>query len=191
MTYVETVPEDEASAEVAALYEGERERFGYLPNLVLPFSLHPTVYRAWLDLNGALKARDLRRYELATFAAAHAIRSTYCSLAHGKILAQQFLGTDGVLALPQGLDETETAVMAFAAKVATDATAITEADVERLRELGLDDAEIVEVVLVAASRCFLSKTLDALGVEPDPLFGELDPELRGTLTVGRPFSAVR
>ena len=34
---------------------------------------------------------DTRRYELATLAAARELRSSYCSLAHGKILAERFL----------------------------------------------------------------------------------------------------
>ena len=58
------------------------------------------------------------------------------------------------------------AVMDLAEKVADDATSVTEADVQRLRGLGLCDAEIFDVVLAAAARCFYSKTLDALGVLP-------------------------
>ena len=39
------------------------------------------------ELNTAIKSRmDLRRYELATVAAAQRLRSSYCSLAHGKVL---------------------------------------------------------------------------------------------------------
>jgi alkylhydroperoxidase family enzyme len=45
----------------------------------------------WQQLNGAIKAgMDLRRYELATLAAARRLRSSYCCLAHGKILAERF-----------------------------------------------------------------------------------------------------
>jgi alkylhydroperoxidase family enzyme len=87
-----------------------------------------------------------------------------------------------------GLDKVDVAVMDIAEKVAGDATSVTEADVQRLRDLGLSDAEIFDVVLAAAARCFYSKTLDALGVQADPAFAELDPELRDVLTVGRPIA---
>jgi hypothetical protein len=40
----------------------------------------------------------------------------------------------------------------------------------------------------AAARCFLSKLLDALGVQADSVFNDLDPTLRETLTVGRPVA---
>jgi hypothetical protein len=37
----------------------------------------------------------------------------------------------------------------------------------RLRDLGLSETEIMDVVLAVAARCFFSKTLDALGVRAD------------------------
>jgi len=37
----------------------------------------------------------------------------------------------------------------------------------------------------AAARCFFSKLLDALGVQADSTFNDLDPTLREALTVGR------
>ena len=45
-----------------------------------------------------------------------------------------------------------------------------------------------KVAAAAAARCFFSKTLDALGAQADPVFAELDPELRDALTVGRPIA---
>jgi uncharacterized peroxidase-related enzyme len=189
VTFVETVPESEATGEVAALYEESREQNGYLQNFVQAFSLRPEVLRAWQQLNGAIKARDVRRYELATLAAARRLRSSYCALAHGKVLAEQFLDAESVAALPAGLDEADRAVMELAGKVVDDATSVTEADIERLRTLGLTDGEIVDVVLAAAARCFFSKTLDALGAEPDAAYAGLDAALRESLVVGRPIAA--
>ena len=44
------------------------------------------VLEAWRGLNSAVKASmDPRRYEIATVAAALRLRSSYCSLAHGKV----------------------------------------------------------------------------------------------------------
>jgi alkylhydroperoxidase family enzyme len=79
-----------------------------------------------------------------------------------------------------GLDDVDVAVMDFAEQVAADATAITRADVERLRAFGLTDGEIVDVAAAAAARAFFSKMLDALGAEPD--VDGLAPELRDALT---------
>jgi alkylhydroperoxidase family enzyme len=161
---------------------------GDAPNLERAFALRPDVFRAWQELNGAIKATaDLRRYELATLAAARRLRSSYCCLAHGKVLAEQFYDFETVPRLPDGLDDADRAIMAFAEQVVDDATSVTQADVDVLRAHGLDDAEICDVVLAAAARCFFSKTLDALGAQPDASYRQLDPGFVARSTVGRPI----
>ena len=156
------------------------------------FAERPEVYAAWGQLNGAIKAgMDLRRYELATLAAARRLRSSYCSLAHGNVLQEQFGEPVLAIALDRrtaGLDEVDVAVMDLAERVVDDATAISDADLQPLRDLGLGEAEIMDVVLAASARCFFSKTLDALGVRPDASYRELDPALRDALVVGRPIA---
>lgn len=195
MTFVDTVAEDRATGAVAEAYATDAETFGYLPNFTRAFSLRPAVYAAWRQLNGAIKSSmDLRRYELATVAAARRLRSSYCTLAHGSVLIDKFLDADSVAALvadhrTAGLSAMDVAVMDLAEKVADDATSVEEADIDRLRSEGLSDAEIVDVVLAAAARCFFSKTLDALGVEPDAKYAGLDPAVRDVLTVGRPIAS--
>jgi alkylhydroperoxidase family enzyme len=157
-------------------------------NMECAFELRPEVYAAWRQLVTAVKeTSDERRYELATLAAARRLRSSYCCLAHGKVLAEKFYDFESVPSLPDGLAPADRAIMAFAEKVVVDATAITEADVDELRGYGLSDGEIFDVVLAATIRCFFSKTLDALGVQPDAEFVELDPAFREPLTVGRPI----
>ncbi len=191
MAFIETVPEDHAGGETAEMYAADQEAFGFLPNFTRGFSLRPAVYAAWRQLNGAIKREmDPQRYELATFAAARRLHSSYCTLAHGSILMEEFLDDDSLAAVSAdhrsaGLDATDVAVMDLAEKVVEDATAVEQADIGRLRSLGLSDAEILDVVLAAAARCFFSKTLDALGVQPDARYGDLDPRLRDMLTVGR------
>jgi alkylhydroperoxidase family enzyme len=88
-----------------------------------------------------------------------------------------------------GLDEVDVAVMDFAERVVDDAASIGEPDLQRLRDLGLSDTDIMDVALAAAARCFFSKTLDAIGVLPDAKYQELEPELREALVVGRPIAA--
>jgi alkylhydroperoxidase family enzyme len=159
-------------------------------NLERAFALRPEVYAAWRQLVTAVKATsDERRYELATLAAARRLRSSYCALAHGEVLAEKFYDFDSVPRLPEGLEDADRAIMAFAERVVADATAITRADIDELRGHGLGDEEIFDVVLAATIRCFFSKTLDALGVQPDAEFARLDPAFREPLTVGRPIES--
>ena len=109
------------------------------------------------------------------------------------MLADAFLSEAEVEALArarpvESLDDVDRAVLDLADAVAHDATAVRREDVDRLRGLGLSDAEILDVVLAAAVRCFYSKTLDALGVEPDAAYHDLPGPLREALTVGRPIA---
>ena len=156
------------------------------------FEQRPEVYAAWVQLNSAIKAgMDLRRYELATLAAARRLRSSYCCLAHGSVLAERFgepvaqIATDHRNA---GLDEVDVAVMDLAERVADDASSVTEAELQLLRDLGLSQHDVMDVVLAAAARCFFSKTLDAMCVQPDASYSALDPAMREALVVGRPIA---
>jgi uncharacterized peroxidase-related enzyme len=156
------------------------------------FAERPEVMAAWVQLSGAIKAgMDLRRYELATLAAARRLRSSYCCLAHGTVLRERFGEPVLEIALDHrtaGLDETDVAVMDLAELVVGDAASIGDADLQRLRELGLSETEIMDVILAAAARCFFSKVLDGLGVRPDASYSDLEPELREALVVGRPIA---
>ena len=156
------------------------------------FEERPDVLAAWVQLNTAIKANmDLRRYELATLAAARKLRSSYCSLMHGRVLLEEFAEPVREIALDRrtaGLDDVDVAVMDLAEKVVVDATSIDDRDLQPLRDAGLSEAEIADVVLAAAARCFFAKTLDALGVLPDAILAGLDAEVREVLVVGRPIA---
>jgi uncharacterized peroxidase-related enzyme len=194
MAFIDTIPPEAADGDVAAMYETDRAGWGFLPNFTRAYSHRPGVYAAWRVLNGSIKANmDERRYEIATLAAARRLRSSYCSLAHGRVLARLIPASvveDIALGRPsEELDAVDMAVIDLADKVATDATSVTQGDIERLRGLGLTDAEILDVVLAAAARCFFSKVLDAVGCDPDAAFNDLiEPGLREALTVGRPIA---
>ncbi|MPZ95927.1 MAG: peroxidase [Propionibacteriales bacterium] len=185
MSYLASTTEAPPSDDAAAMYERDLARLGYVANYTKAFAHRPDVMRAWEGLNGSIKAgMDLRRYELATLAAAERLRSIYCSLAHGKVLAEldspkvvRDLVVDRAAADVSPLD---VAIMDLAEKVAGGAADITADDLRDVRTLGLTDAEILDVILAAAARCFFSTVLSAVGAEPDA-FAELDADLREAL----------
>jgi uncharacterized peroxidase-related enzyme len=193
--FVEVPEESAVGGEAADWYERQRKAWGYLPNYAAAFATRPDVAEAWNTLNDAIRSHmDRRRYELVTIAAARAYRSTYCTAAHSKFL-RDVCGDEStmraVAAAPSGadLDAADRALVGFATHVADDASSITAADVQELRDHGLSDEEIVDVVLAASARAFFTKTLDALGVQADVQLGDtFDPAVREQLTVGRPIA---
>jgi uncharacterized peroxidase-related enzyme len=195
MSFTTQIEDSDATGATAEMYASERERVGYVPRYAQAFGARPAVYSAWRQLIVEVaSSMPTRRFELVTLAAARELRSTYCSVAHGAILAEKFLSDDDVTQLAQGgvpdaLDEGERAVVAFAAKAAHSAADITEHDVEDLRSHGLDDAEILDVVLATAARCFFSTVLEATGTQADAVYSSrLEPVMRDALTVGRPIA---
>jgi uncharacterized peroxidase-related enzyme len=195
MTFIRTIPPADAEGSVREMYDQAYARFGYVPNWVQALSLRPEIRDSWGTLVTAVQSRlSVRTYELATLAAARALRSSYCSLAHGSLLADRVFDAAAVTAIMTGSDQAplepaERAMMAFVEKVVVNAERITTADVDVLRSHGYGDEAILDLAAAAAARCFFSKLLDALGVQADPIFNDLDPALRQALTVGRPVAA--
>ncbi len=197
--FIQSTTTEQDEPRLAAVYGAATAQFGFLPNWAVALAGRPAVLAAWQQLNVTIRdGMDRRRYELATIAAAQALRSTYCAIAHTWVLSQKL---DLVAAdeLPQmltdrahaaGLSDVERAVMDFAEQVARDAAAVTEADVQRLRDLGLSDDDVLDVALAAGARCFFAAVLDAVGAQADHELGDaLGPELTRLLTVGRPVEA--
>jgi uncharacterized peroxidase-related enzyme len=193
MTFITTIPEEQAMADVKTMYANNVANMGYLPEYVKVYSHRPQVMEAWGNLLGAIRgSMDTRRYELVTLAAARALRSSYCMLAHGSILARDFYTSDQLTRIAQDYETTdltpaEAAMMAFAEQIVHDATAMTQQDIDVLRGHGFSDPEIFDITATATARCFFSKILDALGAEPDPHYLTLDEPVRQALTVGRPI----
>jgi uncharacterized peroxidase-related enzyme len=195
MAFIETLPAAVIDDDVRAMYERQAAHYGYVPNYAKVFCYRPEIMRLWAQLQGGIKRHmDKRRFELVTFAAAHALRSTLCSLAHGKALTA-FFSMQDVQAMargeaPQSLSAAEASMMTFARKVARDATSVTAGDVEGLKRDGFTDAEIFDITAAAAARAFWTKVIESLGVEADAPALAMDSEFRKALTVGRPVAPV-
>jgi uncharacterized peroxidase-related enzyme len=194
MAFIRTTPPSDADGTVRDMYDQVQNRFGFVPNWAKAFSLRPGILDGWTALLKSIQSNlPVRSYELATLAAARALRSSYCSLAHGNVLATKVFDAPAVTAIMKNepaspLEARERVMMAFAEKVALNADRITAAEVEDLRSHGYRDEEIFDLAAAAAARCFFAKLMDALGVQADPTFNDLDPALRQALTVGRPVA---
>ncbi|WP_075288938.1 carboxymuconolactone decarboxylase family protein [Pararhizobium arenae] len=187
------MPDASANEKVAKIYADAEAGYGYLPNMTKAFGHRPDVMERWSALLSTIKTHmDTRRYELVTLAAAKELKSSYCMLAHGSVLMRDGLPAETLRRVAENaetapIDDTERAIMQFAAKVVRDAASIEKADVDTLKKHGLSDAEIFDIVAAATVRCFFSKMLDALGVEPDAAYSSMGADLKKVLVVGRPI----
>jgi alkylhydroperoxidase family enzyme len=86
-----------------------------------------------------------------------------------------------------GLTDQERAMAAWARKVARDPNATTPADVQALRDSGLDDGQIFAITAFVALRLAFSTINDSLGAQPDAQLAQSLPrEVREAVTYGRP-----
>jgi uncharacterized peroxidase-related enzyme len=194
MAFIEPTAPDQTTGDARSMLERQQDHYGFVPNYAKVFSDRPDIMKLWADLQAGIRTHiDPRRFELVTFAAALELGSSYCSLAHARVLERKFLSMDELRQLAacdySSVSDAEAAMMTLARKVAADSSRVTADDVDRLRRAGLDESEIFDVVSVAAARCFFAKLVDALGAQPDPSFFEMDVDLRAQLTVGRPITS--
>jgi alkylhydroperoxidase family enzyme len=139
----------------------------------------------------ASRAAQLTERERAMLVIGQAatIGDSYCCLAWGRWLTEWEDAATAAAALRR--DETpfndrERALADWARAVADHPNETTPDDVQRLRDVGFDDPQILALTLYTALRIALSTTNDALGTRPDQeLIDMLDPAVRDAVTWGR------
>jgi len=190
MAFIHTVSARQADGRVREMYARQQTRYGYVPNYAKVFSHRPEIMTLWAELlRGIRRNLDDRRFELVTVAAALAVRSSYCSLAHGSAL-QAFYTPEQIRAIIEDseatpLEPADRAMMRFARKVAREAYAVTADDVECLKRHGLSDHEVFDITAAATARTFFAQLCEGLGAVPDAPYAELEEPMRTALTVGR------
>ena len=172
MSILKVQSESEATGLTAEIYQADLKSMGYVPSHTKAMSINPEAYKAWQALIKAIvSSLGLRRYELVTLAAAQAIGSSHCRLAHGK-KTLAIIDEEQLLAVARnyrdaGLPPEEVAMMDYAVKLSTDAAAMNDDDTQRLRDVGFSDREIADITLAATARNYFSRALLALAVDLD------------------------
>ncbi len=79
------------------------------------------------------------------------------------------------------LDEQDKAMLAFAEKINDAPDRLCKADIERLRQVGFSDENILDIIASAAYRNFSNRLNIALGLDDPENLSKPDPELMGML----------
>jgi len=187
------LPEPLVSAQVQALYDEDLADGDYVWNVSRLWAHQPGTVRQLFELmSGAFKPSGLsfRQRGILVTAAASALGDSYCSLAWGGKLgeASDPAVAAGVLnGSDAGLTDQEKAMASWARQVARDPNATTPADIQALREAGLDDGQIFAITAFVALRLAFSTINDSLGAQPDAQLAQSLPRaVREAVTYGRP-----
>jgi uncharacterized peroxidase-related enzyme len=188
-SFLEELP---VSASVQALYDEDIAEDGYVSNASRLWAHQPqTLTQLFGLMTEAFKPSGLalRQCGILVSAAASAMGDSYCSMAWGAKLsrASDAAVAAGVLnGSDVGLTDQEKAMATWARKVATDPNATTPADIQALREAGLDDGQIFAITAFVALRKAFSTVNDSLGAQPDAQLAQsLAPQIREAITYGR------
>ena len=193
--FLKTVDADEATGEVAEIYQAKIASMGFLMEATRCWTTRPEVLPLFEHFTEGVKANfslGMRGWRLITFIAAKQVPSTYCTHVYARSLIKELGSKAQVLALQRdfrnaGLSPKEVAMLAYAEQVARDASQITRSTIDGLRKIGFTDVEISDIALCASIRCFVSRFFDATGAEPEAAFFDDDAEFRMAMTVGKPI----
>jgi uncharacterized peroxidase-related enzyme len=187
--------EPPVSPPVQALFDEDLADVGYVGNATRLWAHQPDTVTALFGLmSQAFKPSGLsfRQRGILVTAAASALGDSYCSLAWGGKLGEASgpAVAAGVLdGSDAGLTDQEKAMATWARKVAANPNATTPADVQALRDAGLDDGQVFAITAFVALRLAFSTVNDALGAQPDAQLAQSVPaEVRKAVTFGRPIA---
>ncbi|PTM98858.1 carboxymuconolactone decarboxylase family protein [Mycoplana dimorpha] len=190
--FIKSIEPEEATGEIAALYDAEKKATGRVMEATQCWSARPDIIVPVEKLLHQIRdgfSLGLLNFRLITFVAAQHVPSSYCCHVYFRSLSEM-LGRDQALAVRRdyrnaGLDDQQVEMLAYAEKISRNASQITVADIERLRHAGLTDVNIADIALAASFRSFMSRYFDAVGATVEPEFLDSDPAVRQEMAVGR------
>jgi uncharacterized peroxidase-related enzyme len=181
------IEEDQATGEVADLYTALKRdmEVPIVPNFFKAMASSPNIltfaYKYWMaSTEYVTLPQSLVSMILYTIAAHN--NCLYCKANHELTCRTLGIDEDTLDKLVKDLDnltpERIRTIIDFAVKVSQRTRMLERADFERLREEGVTDGEIVEIIIIAAMGNFNDTVADALQVDVDNMIAEALDEMR-------------
>jgi len=149
---------DAAPAASQPILDAVNAQLGVVPNLFRLVSLSPAALTGLTGLMGALdKALDLKTRTRIALAVAQVNGCDYCLSAHTYLGLNAAKITPDEIALNRNGRSGEPkadAAVSFAARVAQERGRVRDADLAAVRQAGLTDAQIIEIVALAVLNVF-------------------------------------
>lgn len=171
----------ELSTSARALYAEDVDDVGYVMNLSRAWAHDADTVQTLLGLARSVAAAaglTPRDRGVLVLAMTSTMGDAYCSLMWGRRMSE-WASEDVVTALLTGRDELleprERALAAWAREVVSDPNGVEVADVDALRIVGFDDAQILAITTFVALRLAFSTVNDALGARPDAALRTMTP----------------
>jgi uncharacterized peroxidase-related enzyme len=175
MSWIHEVPEDEADAALRPIYAAITQQRGKVARILSVQSLDPPALQHHLDLYMALMfapgplSRREREAIAVTVSAANGC--AYCVAHHLEPLRRYEKKPailDAIREAPDSLTDLRLrAMLLYARMLTTQPAAMRQVHVQALRDVGLDDAQILRVGEITAYFNFVNRLALGLGVQVD------------------------
>ncbi|MFT5180840.1 MAG: putative peroxidase-related enzyme [Alphaproteobacteria bacterium] len=175
---VAPIEEDEATGEIAEIYDAVKKamQVPVVPNIDKILANSPQALKGTVGLMDDLyMASSLPQPVVAMllYSISLARSCQYCSSFHR--LTCRMVGVDESMLAAVGNNlgsvtpERVQAIVAFGVKAAMSSNELTDGDFDKLRDMGISDAEIVEIVALSGMGVYLNIVADALKIEVDDM----------------------
>ena len=182
ITWLRVPADGELPPEVLELQEAPLEKLGFVPNVLRVYALRPSHLLRWNDHYEELMKGDsgLSRAEREMIAVVVSVanRCRYCIAAHSAALRK--LTKDPELADSVAADHASApveprvrAMLDYAVKLTLRPAAMSEADVDALRDAGWTDEDVMDIAEVTGMFNLTNRMASGLGWVPNPEFDAL------------------
>jgi uncharacterized peroxidase-related enzyme len=193
MTWITTISYDEAVGSLKKLYDRIKGPDDNIDNIMMAHSLRPHSMEGHMALYKYVlhhPRNKLPKWYLETVGVfvSSLNNCTYCVEHHFQGL-RRLLGDDvRAAAIRSALEKGDPSVafdghelqgLLYAKKLTINAEAVTEQDIQALRESGLEDGEILEINQVTAYFAYANRTVLGLGINTDGDIVGLSPNDSG------------
>ena len=182
LTWLRVPDEDELPAEIVELWQPSLEKLGFVPNVLRLYALRPSRLLAWnAHYEEAMKGDStLTKADREAIAVVVSVTNdcAYCIAAHSAALRK--LTKDPALAdriaaayADADIPERMKRALDFAVKLTRTPAAMSEADVQLLRDSGWSDEDVMDITEVTALFNFSNRMASGLGWAPNPEYETL------------------
>ncbi len=173
MSWINEIEPEEAEGELKALYQQLEKSRGKVSNILKVHSLRPASMQAhltlYMDLMFAPGGLSRRQREIIAVVVSRENRCDYCVAHHREALARYVSDADLLDAICSGAQTPELApadreLMIYAANLTRTPIAVSIGDIQRLRDCGLAEADILLANLIVSYFNFVNRIALGLGV---------------------------
>lgn len=158
MARIPAINKDNAQGELHDIYEQLEKKMGKVINIFQVMGNSPAALKGFLALSQAAEQTTLspKIKEAIALVVGQSNECNYCLSAHSAMAKKMGLSDENILQARQGISEDfkTKEILKFVKKVIENKGKVSDQDVSHLKESGITDKELVEIILLVSVNIF-------------------------------------